>query len=134
MTLCICGITLMVEWYLAAASYICIRRGSFGSAMPCVGWIIRPNIFKAALLANISASMLSKSARFVFELTTIFTYVFLLAEMDRVRHSNACANNFGCCSGGTNPDSTVLNSIFTMSINGSTCENLSASKHDNRDR
>ena len=100
------------------------------SARPCVGWIIRPNIFKAALLANISASMLSKSARFVFELTTIFTYVFLLAEMDRVRHSNACANNFGCCSGGTNPDSTVLNSIFTMSINGSTCENLSASKHE----
>ena len=65
---------------------IVAQAESFGSAMPCVGWIIRPNIFKAALLANISASMLSKSARFVFELTTIFTYVFLLAEMDRVRH------------------------------------------------
>ena len=81
MTLCICGITLMVEWYLAAASYICIRRGSFGSAMPCVGWIIRPNIFKAALLANISASMLSKSARFVFELTHNL-YVCFFASRD----------------------------------------------------
>ena len=125
MTLCICGITLMVEWYLAAASYICIRRGSFGSAMPCVGWIIRPNIFKAALLANISASMLSKRQDSFSSSTTIFTYVKMLAEMDRVRHSNACANSLGCCSGTYKSRFNCFEfNLNYVNKRKSTCENL----------